>query len=105
MRGFKVAVRKIERELFVASASFHIGGSAVGRTDDGFAVHETRRPGDADARIPVAEASVVVVQGSIAVTGCAGNHGLDIAGLQAEVDDAVVYLVLRRVVFETDAEV
>src|SRR5208282_1214874 len=75
--GLKVSVWKIERKLLVASASLHIGRGAVGGANDGLAVHEARRPGDAEARIPIAEPGVVVVERTIAVATRAGDYGFN----------------------------
>jgi len=68
-------------------------------------VHKTRRPGDTDTRIPVAEAGVIVVESAIGVAAGAGDNGFDGAGLQTEVHDMVVIFILWRVIFEPDAEV
>src|SRR4029077_4674543 len=60
----KNTVRHVLRELLVRASSFGERGDAIAGADDGLAMQGRGRPGYANPRKPIADAKIVVIEGT-----------------------------------------
>ena len=100
----------IDRELLVRSAAFLESGDRVTAADHQIAPAR-RRPGKAQARLPVADTKVVVVESVITEVRGAGNsipgatRRINQPSEEPEVHHPIINFVNRRMIFEANAEV